>query len=253
MRRLLRIAAAFAALALVTLACGSAAAPSETGGAAPTQAEPIPHSPTEEVLATPPGDEEPGEGSEGEPAPAIFEARFVELEWPAAIRVGDSDFIRLALVPGEDGLLTPTAITEEHVTQGEPIQIPDLYATHNVLAVAELSAVGLEVDRPGEISQPLLPGEPVEWQWTVAPKSAGSQVATLGIHLRFVPKEGGQETQRAVWARPLTIEGRTVFGLSGRAADLLGVAGSVSGGLLGFPFADKVYGWVFRRLFKRKT
>jgi hypothetical protein len=181
-----------------------------------------------------------------------LETRYVEVEWPVNIRVGDSDFIRLALAPDEGGYLTPTASAAGRETGGEPIEIPDLYATHNVLAVAELSAVGLEMDRAGEVSQPLLPGERAEWQWTIAPKTAGVHIATLNLHLRFVPKAGGAESRRAVWARPLTIEGRTVFGLSGRAADLLGVAGTVSGGLLGFPFADRVYGWLWRRVTKRR-
>ena len=238
----------WAGLVLAQTACGAAlssappdgseASPPPESHAAPTEAEPGQPAPT---LAAP------------TPAPAITEERFVEIEWPEAIRVGDSDFVALALVPGEAGQVMPTAETAGHLTEGEPIEIPNLYDTHNVLAVAELSGVGFKIDRPGEVAQPLLPGEPVEWQWTIAPESAGRQVATLGLKLRFVPKAGGDTSERSVWAQRLFIEGRTVFGLSGRAADVLGVAGAVSGGVLSFPFADKFYSYLWRRLVRRKV
>lgn len=228
------------ALALSVVACGAAAAPPRLAAPAPTAG----------IAPTEAG--QPSTGGRGEAAPAITEARFVEIEWPASIRVGDSDFIRLALVPGPEGTLMPTAEVAGHQTGGEPIKIPNLYDTHNVLALAELSGVGFGIDRPGEIGQPLLPGERVQWQWTIAPKTAGSQVVTLTLKLRFVPKAGGETVERSVWARLLTLESRAVLGLSGRAADLLGVAGTVSGSLLGFPFADRLYGRLLRRIFPRR-
>jgi hypothetical protein len=232
-----------AALALAQAACGAGSLPLENGES--PAAEPSPHEVTTDVPqpTAPPAT----------PAPAITESRVVEIEWPAAIRMGDSDFIRLALALDEGGALAPTAEVAGHETAGERIDIPNLYETHNVLAVAELSAVGLEIDRPGPVSQTLLPGERAEWVWTIAPRTAGEQVATLTLHLRFVPKAGGETSERAVWARRLAIEGRTVLGLSGRAADVLGVAGSVMGAVLGFPFADKLYSWFWRRFVKRKA
>ncbi len=238
----------WAGLLLAQAACAAAATPPDSGAFEATEAPAVSHSPTEGAAPT------QGPAATGPPpAPAIPEERFIEIEWPAAIRVGDSDFVSLALVPGEAGQLTPTAQVAGHQTQGEPIEIPNLYDTHNVLAIAELSGVGFRIDRPGEVAQALLPGEPVQWQWTIAPVSAGKQVATVGLKLRFVPKAGGEASERAIWARPLSIEGRTVLGLSGGAADVLGVLGTVSGGVLGFPFADKFYAWIWRRLVKRGT
>ncbi|MBI3360998.1 MAG: hypothetical protein HY023_07795 [Chloroflexi bacterium] len=244
-----RHAAWLIAVAVVLSACGSAAtplqplAPSATQAPAATQLSFTP-APTQESIPTP--------LAFATAAPAITEERFVEIEWPPAIRVGDSDFIRLSLVPDAEGSLTPTAETAGHQTQGEPITIPNLYDTHNVLAVAELSGVGFEIDRPGEISQTLLPAERVQWQWIIAPKTAGSHTLTLALKLQFVPKAGGPTSERSVWARLLKVEGRTVLGLSGRMADLLGVVGTISGGLLGFPFADRVYAWLWRRLFPKR-
>lgn len=240
-------------LALSVVACGAPATPPDAGASAATRAPAISASPTAAAPTPAPSPTQPPTpGGGDEAAPAITEARFVDIEWPAAIRVGDSDFIRLALVPGPGGALTPTAEVARHQTGGEPIKIPNLYDTHNVLAAAELSGVGFEIDRPGEISQTLVPGGRIQWQWRIAPKTAGSQVVTLTLKLRFVPKSGGETVARSVWARRLTVESRTVLGLSGRATDLLGMVGAVSGGLLGFPFADRLYGWVWRRIFPRR-
>ena len=237
------------AVAVAIAACG---APALTANSPPAATAPLPAA-TAPLLSTPAPSPLPNTGGGGfAPQPAIVEERFIEIEWPSAIRLGDSDFIRLSLVPGPEGSLKPTAEAEGHETEGEPIAIPNLYDTHNVLAVAELSGVGFEIDRAGEIGQPLLPGESAQWTWTIHPKSAGEQVLTLTLKLRFVPKSGGETLERAVWAKLLNVEGRTVLGLSGRAADLLGVLGTISGGLLGFPFADKVYEWLWRRIFPKR-
>jgi hypothetical protein len=231
------------ALAFLLAACAPAAAPppESAGGAAPN--------------ATPaPSEPEPGDAATAEvtaaptPAPAIAEARAVELEWPVAVRLGNSDLIRLALVTREDGYLTPTAEVAGSQTSGTPVEIPNLYDTHTVTALARLDAAGFEIDRPGDWGQELLPGEPLRWQWTVRAEEAGRHVAVITLRLRFEPKAGGQGREREIYNRALTIDANTVLGLSGPAAQVLGGVGSAVGAVLGFPFLDKIVAALWGRL-----
>lgn len=185
------------------------------------------------------------------PLPRPPESRAVELDYPLEIAVGSSDVIRLALVVTSAGTyLTPTAQSGNSVAIGEPVKIPNLYDTHTLIAVARLDAVGLKIDRAGDWEQPLLPGENAIWRWTVAadPSQTGRQRANLIIHLRFVPKAGGEISERELWARTIAIQTKTVLGLTSSTAAVLGVAGSVVGTLLGFPFADKFYSWLWNRI-----
>lgn len=182
------------------------------------------------------------------PVPAISEARAVEVEWPVTVHAGNSDLIRLALVTRPDGYLTPTAEIPGSQTSGTPVEIPDLYATHTVTAIARLDAAGFAIDRPGDWAQELVPGEPLRWQWTIQAKEAGQQVAVLTLRLRFEPKAGGAAREREIYNRAVTISTNTVLGLSGPAAQLLGGAGSVIGTVLGFPFLDKILATLWSRL-----
>lgn len=182
------------------------------------------------------------------PAPAIAEARAVEVEWPVSVRLGNSDLIRLALVTRAADYLTPTAEVPGSQTSGAPVEIPDLYATHTVTAIARLDAAGFEIDRPGDWPQELLPGEPLRWQWTIRAKEAGRQMAVITLRLRFEPKAGGAAREREIYNRALTVNAETVLGLSGPAAQVLGGVGSLIGAVLGFPFLDKILASIWGRL-----
>lgn len=182
------------------------------------------------------------------PAPAISEARAVEVEWPVSVRTGNSDLIRLGLVTRAEDYLTPTAEVPGSQTGGTPVEIPDLYATHIITVIARLDAAGFEIDRPGDWAQELAPGEPLRWQWTIRAKDAGRQVAVVTLRLRFEPKAGGAAREREIYNRTLTVNTDTVLGLSGPAAQLLGGAGSVIGTVLGFPFLDKLLAALWSRL-----
>ena len=221
-------------LSLFTLQSGSA--PPAEGGVAEPTFEPLP------TFA--PAPEQPPTL-----APRPPESRAVELDYPLTLRVGDSDVIRLALVVAPDGsYLTPTAESEGHTTTGEPVEIPNLYDTHTLVAVARLDSVGLNIDRPGDWEQPLLPGENVTWRWTISAEEPGRQRANLIIHLRFIPKAGGDMPQKELWARTLTLQATDVFGLPPVVAKGLGVFGSVIGAVLSFPFAEKFYGWLWGKI-----
>ncbi len=248
----IRRLAAVLALAGLLAACapaGTAPPTSSEGSISPTSG-PVLTAPAQSTSAPlptasprpPAGDVVPS------PAPAINEARAVEVEWPVSVRAGNSDLIRLGLVTRAEDYLTPTAEVPGSQTGGTPVEIPDLYATHIITAIARLDAAGFETDRPGDWAQELVPGEPLRWQWTIRAKEAGRQVAVVTLRLRFEPKAGGAAREREIYNRTLTINADTVLGLSGPAAQLLGGAGSVIGTVLGFPFLDKILAALWARL-----
>ncbi|HLB49169.1 MAG TPA: hypothetical protein VJL59_19330 [Anaerolineales bacterium] len=228
-------------IAALLVACGGAATLAPTEFPAATASEPLPTLESTAAVVQP------------TPIPRPPESRAVELDYPFTLRLGDSDVIRLALVVAEDGYVTPTAESGGHVSTGEPVQIPNLYDTHTVTAIARLDSAGLTIDRPGDWEQPLLPGENVVWRWAIAAEQAGRQRANIIIRLRFIPKDGGDIRERELWARTLTIETTTVFGLRGPVATGFGAIGSVLGAVLGFPFADKFYSWLWGRIRRKKS
>jgi len=253
-RRRARLALALLIVIALAVACAGAPPPQS---AEPTfeavEATSAPGAPSEPEPTQPPAVTATAISPSSTLAPAVMpqppESRAVEIDYPLTLRVGDSEVIRLALVIADDGTyLTPTAESGGRVARGAPAEIPNLYNTHTITATARLDSVGLTIDRPGDWEQPLLPGDNVVWRWTIAADEAGRQKANVIIRLRFIPKEGGDIRERELWARTLTIESTTVFGLPGPLATAFGAVGSVLGTVLGFPFADKLYAWLWSKI-----
>ena len=241
---------ASASLATPTLA--EPTMPEQPGAAAPTETISFPSTAPPSIgnFPTPtPQIELPGEGAPETPQPAIPESRRLTLEFPPVIRTGDSARIRLQLEVDAQGNVTPTAVVEGNVVTGEVVQIPNLYETHNVIAEANLDMAGVQVQPPGIISEPLSQGQSVTFYWSVRPTESGKYEGTVWLHLRFVPKGGGEESCIPVSAQFLEIESKSFLGfLNGGTARSIGAVGSVIGGVLGFPFADDFLKWLWEKI-----
>ena len=185
------------------------------------------------------------------PPAAILELRLLTLEYPARIRAGDSDVIRLTLEVESLGGISPTAEAQGNLVTGGLVQIPNLYATHNVVAEADLDLAGVDIQPNGPVSEPLLPGESVTFRWSVHPTEAGAYRGTAWLFLIFTDKATGAQNRKALSAQPIQIEATTLFGLGGDAARIAGGLGAVGGGVLGFPFADDVLKWFWNRIRRR--
>ncbi|HEX9028643.1 MAG TPA: hypothetical protein VF823_05665 [Anaerolineales bacterium] len=183
-------------------------------------------------------------------APEILENRRLTLEWPATIRAGDGDVVRLTLEVDANGNLVPTAEIAGHETQSKTVQIPNLFDTHHVLAEARLDLAGVEVDPPGLLSQSLLPGQRVDFSWSVKPDGVGTFRGNVWFYLRFIPKDGGPETQRTISAQPIEIRSVDLLGLSGTPARLLGLVGTLLGSALGL---DNLVSWVWKLVRRKKA
>ena len=191
---------------------------------------------------------QPSEPELSGPPPAIPESRRVSLEYPPSMRAGDSDVIRLTLEVDTLGNLTPTAEIQGNVISGQTVEIPNLYDSHNVIAEARLDLAGVEV-RPAEVtSEPLLPGQSATFYWSVRPVSAGTYRGTAWLFLRFIDKTTKEESRTVVSAQTVQISATNLFGITGNAARTAGGLGSVVGAVLGLPFIDDVFKWLWNRI-----
>jgi hypothetical protein len=191
----------------------------------------------------------PQEALSPAPPPAILESRRVTLEFPPKIRAGDSDVVRLTLEVDSLGNITPTAETQGNVVKGQTVQIPNLYDTHNVIAEARLDLAGVDL-RPesGDISEPLLPGQALTFYWSVHPSAPGTFRGTAWLFLHFIDKVTKQDSSMPISAQSVEISTSDVLGMGGGLARAVGGVGSVVGAVLGFPFADDVLKWLWRRI-----
>ncbi|RLD03719.1 MAG: hypothetical protein DRI32_06955 [Chloroflexi bacterium] len=223
---------------LLLSACGASPAEEEPS----TEMQPTPLS-TRELLI-------PTQASTA--IPRISEQRRLTLEFPPKIRAGDSDVVRLTLEMDELGNITPTAEIDGNEIIGEVVEIPNLYETHTLIAESRLTMAGLEVLPAEMISEPLLPGEKVTFYWSLSPDEAGKYRGTVWLYLRFIPKEGGIETRRTLSAQLIEIEATTFLGFKAGPARAVGAIGSFIGAILGFPFADDVLKFLWKKLRKGK-
>lgn len=184
--------------------------------------------------------------------PAIPERRRLTLEFPAQIRAGDSDVVRLTLEVDDLGNITPTAQFEGNVVTGEVVEIPDLYETHNVIAEAKFDIAGLQVSPPELISQTLSKGQSLNFYWSVRPAEVGVYRGTVWFYLRFVDKVSGEESRRAVSAQIVEIEAVNFLGLPANLVRTVGGVGSVIGAVVGFPFFEDIIKFIFRRQTRKK-
>lgn len=245
-RNLFPIFVAIAALAISAMSCGGMASSPEEPAAAPG---PLP---TQPLIFTPTSASQPPviEGAPT-PAPAIPERRRLTLEFPAQIRAGDSDIVRLTLEVDDLGSLTPTAQFEGNLVGGEVIEIPDLYATHHVIAEARFDIAGMQVSPPDLSSQTLSKGQSVTFYWSVRPPEAGVYRGTIWFHLRFVEKAGGRESQKTVSAQIVEIEAVNFLGLPAGVVRTAGGVGSIVGAVIGFPFFEDIVKFLLGRRAKR--
>jgi hypothetical protein len=233
-RRIFCVLLALLLLALVSLACGmgSSAPPGAVEPTFSSQPTSIPES-----TVTPPS------------TPQV-EERVAEVEWPASMRVGDSDIVRLSLIPAAEGYVAEPEI-EGHEVEPEEVPMVVVRPGYTGYAITTLSAAGLETVSAAPEEQLLVPGQPNVWRWTVSPATAGTYRVVVNLAVRWTPEAGTDlpgPFEEAVWSRTLTIEARSTLGLSGKQADWIGVGGSLIGAVSGLPFTGKLLELLWKRV-----
>lgn len=201
----------------------------QEGESAPTAAGEPQISPTRELQATP--SPKPAEPTII-PAP-ITEQRLVELEWPPHMRLGDSDVIRLSLIPSEQGYQLQ-ADYPEHSLDIKDIQV-SRPGGYELFAVARIDGVGFEISPQGERQLFLPIDEGITWMWSITPRDPGQQRLSIVLFLRWMPSinNTGMVRESVVYTRSLDVQVRSFFGLTRGQAMTSGMLGVLLGGGLG--------------------
>ena len=239
--------AVLSALMMLTACGGAAATPAESTTAVvelPATALPAVATPTS---ATPViGGDEPL-------APALPEYRRLTLEYPSSLKAGSgSDVIRLTLEVDALGNITPTAEIDGNVVVGKTIEIPNVYATHNVTAEAYFDVVGLDVAPKGSTFQPLKQGKPVMFTWSIGAQDVGTYRGTIWLFLNFENLSTGETERSPISAQVVDIKAVDLFGFSSNFIKTSGVVGSAVGAIVGFPFLKEIGEFLYTRLTKKK-
>lgn len=123
----------------------------------------------------------------------------LETRSPAWLRFGERGTVELSLGP----------VASEGAEETAGALAPD-----NVVVEAALDGKGLEI-LPGEILQtPLVAGQTVRLRWTVSTRAAGIFPAEVWLHVRLVPKNGGDELRIPVAQQTIEVTSWVLLGLT---------------------------------------
>lgn len=222
-------------------------APKEETSAGESAAGPAPSATalTQDTQQSTPSSAEPSTGAPSptqpliEPSPVAplpvqaVESRLVELEWPARMRLGESDIVRLALTPYEEGYIVEAEFPE-HQIQSQAVQVERL-AGYTLAAIARLDGVGFEIQPGGDQRQFLPANQPLTWRWTLRPLAPGQQRLAVMVLLEWLPDPGvqSQERQALLFSRGLDVRVVSFLGLTQGQAMAGGFFGLIFSGGLG--------------------
>ena len=184
----------------------------------------------------------------------IVEKRIAEMEWPASMRVGDGEVIRLSIAPASGKALLVTPEIAGHEVATATVPLPVTRAGFAGYLNASLTAAGLEVASAGPSRQRLVPDRSVTWRWTISASRAGTYRPVINLTVLWEPQpdvDAPGPIEEEVWSRVLTVRAHAPLGLSGAQVDWLGLGGTVLGTAAGLPFVEKVFSTLWRRLRRR--
>jgi hypothetical protein len=182
-----------------------------------------------------------------------METRRLTIQWPRFVRVGDADLVHLTFAVDQDGNLTPVVGAGTGSIGEQSIEIPSLYESHNLVLEVRLDMAGLQVAPQATISEPVRPGQALNFSWSISPVQAGNYRGNLWVYLNIVPKGGGDIDRRALVAYRMDIEARSVLGLPANIARWGGAVGSVLGLVFSLPFLDEFLRKIMRRIGRNRV
>jgi hypothetical protein len=172
-------------------------------------------------------------------------SRLLELSWPKSLRLGDEGTVRLTVrVLSSE----PTASQASSET-AEPVQ-PGMDNAYHFVLQSHLDLPGMAHTPTGEVSQAMLPDQPVVFLWYLRPASSGIFNGKVWLHLRFIPPSPAQEQRILLAAQQVDIQVTSLLGMSGSQARLAGSLGLVVGSFLAL---DGLLSWYLGVLAKRKS
>lgn len=175
--------------------------------------------------------------------PMVIGKWTIQIETPRYLRAGDAEIVRLLLLPVSEPPETPQAAPP---TLPGDVSFPNLLAASTMVAEARLDLAGVEIRPEQTISEPLLPGKPALFFWSVRASQAGEYSGVAWLHLRILSAEG--ESVIPLSAQEVRLQVRTLWGLSADTARWLGLFWGVLTFLLGFPYLRDIVLWFRHRM-----
>ena len=161
------------------------------------------------------------------------EGRVVELEWPSQMRLGDSEIIRISLIPSQHGYTITTEFSEHQtLTNTVDVQRPTGY---DIYAIGRLDAIGFDSSPASEQTLALPVDMPIHMRWTLSPHTAGQHRVATSLTLRWIPTEDnlGQSSEKMIFSKGLTINVIALLGMTTTQAITTGIMGLLAGSGLG--------------------
>jgi hypothetical protein len=182
---------------------------------------------------------EPFPVTEEPPVPTstpFIEQRFIEVEWPPNMRLGDSDIIRLSLIPTEGGHI-PQVEFEQHDLDVQTTEIPHL-AGFEAFAIARMNAVGFQYSPEGDQEQRVIQTQILNWRWSISPENPGTHRLSLQLRIRWEPIGEGRTSEVNIWDSGIEVKVKAPFGIEAPQARMLGVVGILVGVAMALPLAE---------------
>ncbi len=161
---------------------------------------------------------------------AIVEPRLVEIEWPSRLHLGDSDVIRMALIPTQNGYTLTTEFSDHQTSsQDVPIVRP---AGYELYGIGRLNGVGFTLAPEADQIRLLPLDETVIWHWSLTPQQPGRQRVTITLLLRWEPLEeiSGKRREAVAYSKGLEIQVDSFFGLTRGQSLTAGLFSGLLGG-----------------------
>jgi hypothetical protein len=182
-----------------------------------------------------------------QPTPTpLVEQRIVEVEWPERLHLGDSDVVRMAMIPSEDGFTITTEFPDHTtVTQDVPVVRPQGF---DLSAVGRLDGVGFTISPAKDQVSSLPLDQPVTWHWSLTPIQPGKQRLLISLILRWEPLPGteGLTREAVAYSKGLDVQVSSFFGMNRGQTLNTALVGLILGGVViifaamyGFPFRDR--------------
>lgn len=175
----------------------------------------------------------------------LVEARLVEVEWPEQLYLGDSDVVRMAMIPSKEGYTLTTEFPDHTtITQDVPVVRPEGY---DLSAIGRLDGVGFTISPAKDQASSLPLDQPVTWHWSLTPVQPGKQRLTISLLLRWEPLPGteGVPREAVAYSKGLEMYVKSFFGMSrSRTLNTALIGLALGGGIILFA---TVYGLPFGR------
>jgi hypothetical protein len=152
---------------------------------------------------------------DGSTALLSMNSRWVTLEWPNSMRIGEMEEITLSFKPVAGNNLAADAQMVEN----------SVYERYNLMAEGRFEVAGVRVKPSNPIRESMPEGQVVKFTWQISSNKAGIYDGTVWLSLRLLPLDGSPAIQVPIFIKETTIQATSLFGLNIGMVYILGGVG----------------------------